>query len=71
MANESNLQNQPPKAKQRWIKALEYSVWALVAGLLLYRFVLPHPSAPIDPKLASARLDTDGAPLMVEFSSTR
>ena len=57
-----------PKKKRAW---LDYALWAVVAGFVLYRFVIPVPSASLSPELASARLETDGKPQVVEFTSTR
>ena len=60
-----------PKPKASWQRWAEYAVWAVLAGILLYRCVLPVPSADIKPELASVRLPVDGVPTMVEFSASR
>ncbi|HEY9720714.1 MAG TPA: hypothetical protein V6D47_01795 [Oscillatoriaceae cyanobacterium] len=53
------------------VRIAEIGSWLLLGGLLLYRFVLPHPSAPLGPQLAATRLAAQGKPLVIEFSSTR
>ena len=63
MADESK-----PKKTRSW---LDIALWAVVAGFVLYRFVLPVPSATLSPELAAARLETAGKPQVVEFTSTR
>lgn len=55
----------------RWSRALDLSLWALLAGVLLYRFVLPVPSAPVSAALTSTRFETQGQPRLIEFSSHR
>jgi hypothetical protein len=60
-----------PTPKKKWSRALDLALWAVIAGFVLYRFVLPVPSASLSPELASARLETTGKPLVVEFTSTR
>ena len=60
-----------PKPKRPWLRWLDIAVWAVLAGILLYRCVLPVPSADIKPELASVRLPVDGVPTMVEFSASR
>lgn len=52
-------------------KAFEVTLWAALAALLLYRCVLPRPSAPLGPELTATRFATAGTPMVVEFSSTR
>jgi hypothetical protein len=52
-------------------RALDWAPWALLAGVVLWRFVLPVPSAPVDPARAALPLATAGKPMLVEFSSTR
>jgi hypothetical protein len=54
-----------------WRRWLELAVWAVLAGVLLYRCVLPVPSASLKPELASVRLALGGQPTMVEFSASR
>lgn len=52
-------------------RALEISSWLILGGLVLYRFVLPHPSAPLGPQLAATRMAAQGKPMVIEFASTR
>ena len=52
-------------------RALDLAPWALLAGVVLWRFVLPVPSAPVDPARAALPLAPAGQPMLVEFSSTR
>ena len=59
-----------PPQKRKWTRWIEIAVWAVLAGILLYRCVLPVPSASLAPELAAARLPVEGA-TMVEFSASR
>jgi hypothetical protein len=54
-----------------WPRLAERLLWVALAGVVLYRFVLPVPSAPLPPQAASARVWNDGQPRMVEFSAMR
>ena len=45
-------------------------VWVALGALLLYRFVIPHGSAPVSAALAGAAVSEPGQPLFLEFSST-
>lgn len=62
------MSEKPPKKKHAW---LDYALLVAVGGFLLYRFVVPVPSASLSPELATARLETAGKPMMVEFTSNR
>jgi hypothetical protein len=52
-------------------RLLDWAPWALLLGVLLWRFVLPVPSAAIDPARAALPLAAPGKPLLVEFSASR
>lgn len=63
-----------PKADtppSRWSRLAERLFWVALVGVLLYRFVLPVPGAPLPPQAATERVWDDGMPRMVEFSATR
>lgn len=58
-----------PRVKS-WGKVFEIAVWGVLAAVLLYRCVLPRPSAPLGPQLVATRFATAGTPMVVEFSSS-
>lgn len=55
----------------RWSRLTERLFWVALVGVLLYRFVLPVPSAPLPPQAAGVRVWDDGLPRVVEFSARR
>ena len=55
----------------RWKRIAEGLFYTGVIGVLLYRFVLPVPSAPLRPEAMAVQVTTDGQPRMVEFSADR
>ena len=61
----------PTPPSRPWRRWLELATWAVLAGVLLYRCVLPVPSASLSPELTSVRLAVGGHPTMVEFSASR
>ena len=58
------------KPTRPWGRYLEYAVYAVLAGVLLYRCVLPVPGTSLGPA-ESVRVAVDGVPTMVEFSASR
>jgi hypothetical protein len=60
-----------PKLPSTWSRWTERLIWVALAGVVLYRFVLPVPSAPLPPQAASARLAAEDGARVVEFSANR
>ena len=58
----------PEPRSRKAIRWLDYGAMAVLAGVVLYRFILPHPVAPVPghPKV----LEGHGKPVLVDLSST-
>jgi hypothetical protein len=50
---------------------LERALWAVVAGVVLTRCVLPSAGEPPDASMERLRVATDGRPLLVVFDGSR
>ncbi|MDB5099550.1 MAG: hypothetical protein JWM80_3971 [Cyanobacteria bacterium RYN_339] len=55
---------------QKLIRYIDWIAMLVLAAVVFYRFVLPHPSAPL-PSPGVHVTETHGKPVLVDISSTR
>ena len=55
---------------QKIIRWIDWIAMAALAAVVIYRFVLPHPSASV-PNPGQVVAETHGKPVLVDLSSTR
>jgi len=55
---------------QKLIRYIDWIAMLALAAVVIYRFVLPHPSASVPPP-GTAVVETHGKPVLVDLSSTR
>jgi hypothetical protein len=65
---EPRPQGAEPRSRKA-IRWLDYGAMAALAAVVLYRFVLPHPSLPVPAN--TVVMAGHGKPILVDLSSTR
>jgi hypothetical protein len=66
MADQTNPTEPKSRRAIRW---LDYAAMAALLMVVIYRFFLPHASAPL-PAPGTVAVETHGKPVLVDLSST-